>query len=228
MKWTGLLSLVGAAVFTVACGNGRDNAAGDRADDTAAVGTSGDARIEEPGAPADTRAGVNDTQQFVNQAAMAGNAEVELGKLASERAVNREVKQFAQMMIRDHTKGNEELKQAATAHNLQVPTTLDSKHQELMDKLRGTTGAEFDREYMAAMVEGHEEVKDLVEGRARRGDNRNANNTAATGASADHDQQAEIAVNQWAAKRLPGVEQHLQRAKEINQRLEDVRSTSRN
>jgi putative membrane protein len=227
MKWTGLLSLVTAAAFTVACGNGRDNGVADRTDDTAAVGTSGDARIDEAGAPGDTRASVSDTQQFVNQAAMAGNAEVELGKLASERAVNREVKQFAQMMIRDHTKGNEELKQAASPHNLQVPATLDSRHQELMDKLRGTTGAEFDREYMAAMVEGHEEVKDLVEGRARRGDNRNANDTAATGASADHNQQAEIAVNQWAAKRLPGVEQHLQRAREINQRLDDVR-TSRN
>jgi putative membrane protein len=228
MKWTGLLSLVGAAAFTVACGNGRDGAVADRADDTAAVGTSGDARIDQPGAPADTRASVNDTQEFVNQAAMAGNAEVALGKLASEHAVNREVKQFAQMMVRDHTKGNEELKQAVSPHNLDVPATLDSKHQELMDKLRGTAGAEFDREYMAAMVEGHEEVKALVEGRTRRGDSRNANNTAATGASADHNQQAEIAVNQWAAKRLPGVEEHLQRAKEINQRLEEVRSTSRN
>jgi putative membrane protein len=217
MRWTGLLSLVGAAVFTVACGDGRDSdTAADRADDTVAVGTAGDT------------VGASDLQQFVNQAAMAGNAEVQLGQLAIERAVNRDVKQFAEMMVRDHTKGNDELKQALAPHNVPIPTALDSKHQELMDKLRGTAGAEFDREYMVAMVEGHEDVKDLLEGRARRGDSRNANNTAATGASADHSQQAEIAVNQWAAKRLPGVEQHLQRAKEIDARLDDVRSTSRN
>jgi putative membrane protein len=211
MKWTGLLSLVGAAVFTVACGDGRDkDSVTDRAADPAAVGTTGD-----------TRAG--DVQQFVNQAAMAGNAEVELGRLATERAVNREVKEFAQMMIKDHTQGNDELKQAVASHNVLVPTTVDSKHQELMEKLRGTTGAEFDREYMAAMVEGHEEVKDLVEGRARQADSRNANDTAATGASADQNQRLEIAVNQWATKRLPGVEQHLQKAKEINGRLEEKR-----
>ena len=220
MKWKGLFSLAGAAMFTVACADGRDaDSAAGRAGEPASVGTTGAAAADERGAA--------DVQQFVSQAAMAGNAEVQLGQLASERAVNREVKQFAEMMVTDHTASGAELKRVVSPHNLSVPATIDSKHQELIAKLRGTTGAEFDREYMAAMVEGHEAVKDLVEGRSRRADNRNANGTAATGASADHNQQLEIAVNEWAAKTLPAVERHLERAKELEARVADSRTSSR-
>ena len=217
MKWTGLLARVAAAALTVACGDGRNDTAADRVDDTAAVGTSGD-RSTEPGAPADTRN--DDAQQFVNQAAIAGMTEVQLGQLAAERAVNREVKQFGEMMVKDHTRVADELKKTVAGHDVQLPTALDDKHRNLLEKLRGTSGAEFDREYMAAMVDGHEDVKDLLEGRARRADNRNANNTAATGASADRNQQLEIAVNQWATNTLPGVEKHLERARTIKDRLE--------
>jgi putative membrane protein len=224
MKWNGLFSLVAVAALTVACGNGRDADVADRADDTAAIGTSGSAGVDEPGAPADSRA--DDVQQFVNQAAIAGMTEVQLGQLASERGVNREVKQFGQMMVKDHTKAGDELKTTVAAHAVKLPTVLDEKHQQLVDKLRGFTGAEFDREYMAAMVDGHEDVKDMLEGRARRADSRNANNTAATGASADHNQQLEIAVNQWATKTLPNVERHLERAKSLKDRIDEVRTTS--
>ena len=221
MKWRGLLSLVAAAAFSVACNNARDTAA-DRTDDPAAVGTSGDARIDEPGATTDETAG--DVQHFVNEAAIAGMTEVQLGELAAERGVNREVKQFGQMMVKDHTRVGDELKKTVAAHTVQLPTALDDKHRDLVEKLRGMKGTDFDREYMAAMVDGHEQVKDLLEGRARRADSRNANTTAAPGASADRNQQLEVAVNQWAAKTLPGVEQHLERAKAIKEQLDDVRN----
>ena len=49
-------------------------------------------------------------KKFVMDAAVGGMAEVELGKLAAEKATNPEVKQFGQRMVDDHTKANDELK----------------------------------------------------------------------------------------------------------------------
>jgi len=85
-------------------------------------------------------------------------AEVQLGRLASERASDAEVKAFGQMMVNDHSQANAELKQVASQLNVPVATQLDQKHRDLAERLSKLTGATFDREYMAAMVEGHQEV----------------------------------------------------------------------
>lgn len=50
---------------------------------------------------------------FMNEAAPGGMAEVELGRLATKQAASKEVKQFAERMITDHSKAGEELKQLA-------------------------------------------------------------------------------------------------------------------
>ncbi|MGE3958815.1 MAG: DUF4142 domain-containing protein [Vicinamibacterales bacterium] len=49
-------------------------------------------------------------------------AEVELGKLATAKAQSQEVKQFAQRMVTDHGKANEELKSLAQRKNIALPT----------------------------------------------------------------------------------------------------------
>jgi putative membrane protein len=189
MKRTGLLAVAFAAVFTVACGGAND---GDR--DT--VGTAGE--------------GVgNDVQRFVHDAGVAGTAEVELGRLASERATNARVKEFAQMMVRDHTAASNELKMAVAPYRIDVPAQMDDKHRDLAEKLRGMQGMEFDREYMSAMVDGHEDVKDMLEPRANE--------------QPDQDEPAETAVNGWAKKTLPAVDRHLAMAREIRQELDDTR-----
>src|SRR4051812_11752069 len=48
-------------------------------------------------------------KQYVQKMLMANMAEVQLGQMASERASNPEVKSFAQMLVTDHTKANQEL-----------------------------------------------------------------------------------------------------------------------
>src|SRR5215212_5181894 len=66
---------------------------------------------------------------FAMKAAMGGMAEVELGKLASEKATSPDVKQFAQRMVTDHGKANDELKTVASKESIDLPTSLDGKHQ---------------------------------------------------------------------------------------------------
>ena len=120
---------------------------------------------------------------FMNDAAPGGLAEVELGKLATNKAQNPEVKAFAQKMIEDHSKAGEELKTLAAQKKVTLPTDVLPKHKEVMDKLSKLSGADFDREYVKAMVEAHE--KDVT-----------AFNSVANGAT-DAD------VKAFAAKTLP-------------------------
>jgi len=85
-------------------------------------------------------------------------AEVQLGMLASERGTNPDVKAFGRMMVKDHSQANKELAQTAAQLKVQPPKELDAKHRDLANRLSKLQGGEFDREYMTAMVQGHEEV----------------------------------------------------------------------
>jgi len=64
---------------------------------------------------------------FVKNAAEGGRAEIELGKLAAERASSSDVKQFGQRMVDDHTKANDQLKQVASEESITLPEKLDAK-----------------------------------------------------------------------------------------------------
>ena len=145
---------------------------------------------------------------FVNDLVIANMAEVELGKLAVERGANTEVKKFGQMMIDDHTKAGDKLKSVASAQNIPVPTDLDDKHRDLRDKLAKLSGSAFDREYVAAMVEGHEGVAGKLESRV---------DSAKLAARSDN--VVTMAVNEWAAEAYPVVQKHLEAAKALDKAL---------
>ena len=164
----------------------RNNAAENRADNPG-VGT---ADVRQPA----------DEQRFVSDMLEDGKAEVELGKLAQTHSSRAEVREFGAMMVRDHTKAGEELKAAASsvAHETSHQDA-DSDHQRLHEQLSGLKGDDFDREYMDAMVNEHEEAVRELEGKSE---------------SSRNDQ-----VKQWAAKTLPAVRQHLERAKQIRQSI---------
>lgn len=202
------------AALTVACG-GRDDANNTVTDDRdATIGTAGETGAGNIEARDTGDAAPRDVRNFVNDVAAASTAEIELGKLAQEHAANAEVKKFGQMMVTDHTKAANELKQAVQGQ-VPMPTEMDEKHRELAERLRGLRGAEFDREYMNAMVEGHQDVKGMLEGRADDGNHEAGRLDTHTA----NDDKLEHAVNQWAAKALPGVEHHLRQAEALRNRL---------
>ena len=108
---------------------------------------------------------------FVDKAAAGGLAEVQLGKLAMDKGQSMEVKQFARKMVEDHSKANTELKQIAQKKNMEVPAKLDAKHQMVYDKLVKLTGADFDKEYMRAMAEDHDDTVKLFKEQSETGQN---------------------------------------------------------
>jgi putative membrane protein len=124
-------------------------------------------------------------KRFVEKMYQANLDEVQLGQLGTQHATNPQVKAFAQMMVTDHSKSNEELTPIAQRLGVQLGTELDGKHRKTADKLSGLQGAEFDREFMKAMVDGHEQViRDAapILGSTNGHSSRSGNDSAGTGA----------------------------------------------
>jgi len=137
--------------------------------------------------------------KFVHEAAAGGMAEVELGKLAADKATNPDVKAFGQRMVDDHGKANDELKALASQKGVTVPAAPDPAAKAVHDRLSKLSGAAFDKAYMQDMVKDHD--KDVA-----------AFKHASTSA-ADPDLKA------WAAKTLPTLQEHQTQAKSINTKL---------
>jgi putative membrane protein len=143
-----------------------------------------------------TAGGKSPDETFVMKAAMGGMAEVELGRLATEKAASDQVKQFGQRMVADHGKANDELKTLAQNKNITLPTAADPHAKAMHDKLAKLSGDAFDRAYMQAMLVDHR--KDVNEFRME----------SKSGKDAD--------VKGWAAKTLPTLEEHLKMAQTTN------------
>ena len=139
-------------------------------------------------------------KQFVHEAARAGIAEVKLGKMATEQAESRDVQQFGQRMVTDHTKANEQLKTIAQDKNIEVPTEMNEEHQQVAEKLAKLQGPEFDRAYIRTMVKDHEKAVELFSKEAQQG------------------QDADLKA--FAAETLPTLQEHLNMVNELAQQHE--------
>ena len=145
-------------------------------------------------------------RKFIEKAAQGGLAEVQLGKLAADKASAAEVKQFGQRMVDDHGKANDQLKALATSKGVNVSTELDRSTRREMDKLSKLSGAAFDREYMKHMVADHKKDVSEFKSEAKR--------------AKDAD------VRQFAASTLPTLEQHLSLAQETQKAADNAPRTA--
>jgi putative membrane protein len=96
-------------------------------------------------------------KSFMKEAMEGDMAEIQLAKLAQQKASSDQVKQFAQRMIDDHTKLDAQMKPMAQQFGVEAPTDLSSKHKSVQSKLQGLSGNQFDQEYIKAMVNDHRE-----------------------------------------------------------------------
>src|ERR1700744_4249364 len=72
----------------------------------------------------------SDDAKFATTAANGGMAEVALGKMAQEKSTNADIKKFADMMVTDHGKANDELMGIAKTKNITLPAAVDADHQK--------------------------------------------------------------------------------------------------
>jgi putative membrane protein len=145
-------------------------------------------------------------QAFLKEAATGGLMEVELGRLATEKASSSEVKQFGQRMVDDHGKANQQLSTMAQQKNVRIATELTGKAKGDYDRLSKLSGEQFDRAYMQMMVRDHR--KDVSDFRKQ--------STSAK----DTD------LKSFASQTLPTLEEHLKMAEQTQSSLSKARATS--
>jgi putative membrane protein len=138
-------------------------------------------------------------KEFVIQASYTGLAEVAAGRIATSKATNADVRAYAQRMVTEHGRSNEELQKLATAKGLALPTALDDAHQEVIDKLQDSPAPRFDRVYITQMVQDHQKAIAMF-------------NTA-TGSVQDRD------VQVFISRTLPVLQQHLQAAQALQSKI---------
>lgn len=141
--------------------------------------------------------------KFAVEAANGSMAEVEMGRMAQEKATNARVKEFAAMMVRDHSKATDDLKGVAGPKNITLPGSVSKKEQDHMESLGKKSGRDFDKAYMDMMVDDHE--KDVKEFKK----------ASETCNDAD--------IKSFAASKLPVLQAHLDSAKAIKDALKKMK-----
>lgn len=146
-------------------------------------------------------------RKFIEDAAMGGKMEVELGKLALQRSSNDQVRQLAQRIVEDHAQANDRLESLAHEKGVEVPAQLDSKHRKEVDRLQKVSGKDFDRKYAELMVSDHK--KDIKEFRHQ------------AERASDPD------LREFASMTLPKLETHLSLAENAKKAADEAASSQR-
>jgi putative membrane protein len=101
--------------------------------------------------------------QFVSKAAEGGLFEVEVAKLAADKATDPAVKSFAQMLVDDHTAANDKLKQIASSHSVPLPASIPADKKKEIDQLSKLSGAKFDQQFvkMVGITDHRHDIADF-------------------------------------------------------------------
>ncbi len=135
-------------------------------------------------------ANVMSSAAFVQTVANSDAFEIQSSQLAAQSAGRQDVKEFAAMMVRDHTATSRELSALAPQLNLTPPSPqLDAGKQRQIDSLREQNGETFDDAYLDAQVAAHRDAVSLFE------------NFAANGEPGR--------LRDWATTTLPKLREHL-------------------
>ena len=118
-------------------------------------------------------------RKFIMKAIDGGMAEVEVGKLAQQKASSDKVKEIGQMLVTDHSKAGAELQQIAAKKGVSLPDD-EKDNDKVMGKLASLSGEEFDREFLKRQYKHHEEDIRQFERAAEKSDDSDVKSFAAT------------------------------------------------
>jgi putative membrane protein len=148
----------------------------------------------------------SEDSRFLEEAIRGNLAEVQMGQLAKERSQNKDVRDYGQMLIDDHSKGNEKAMAAAKSMNVPVPTEPSAKQKQQHDMMAKLSGSQFDTMFMSHMVQDHEEDIGKYNAQAQSGDSSKATD--------------------YAKDSLSVLHSHLSKAQSIESKLSDRTSSN--
>lgn len=138
----------------------------------------------------------NADSTFATKAASGGFAEIQAAREAQQKSTSPQVKAFANQIITDHTKANNQLQQIAQQEKLTLPTEPTSHDKASVQGMSSKTGAAFDRSYAEEQVRDHQQDIALFEQEAKSG--------------------RDPALKQYAQETLPTLRHHLEMARALN------------
>jgi putative membrane protein len=126
---------------------------------------SSDEAPENSGAQSSTN--LNDPQ-IVKITDSVHNSEIEQARLAQQKTENPQVRQFAAMMIDQHDQARQQ-ESALSLGSEESPLSrkLQAKSEATLQELRTKQGDSFDRAYIQAQIEGHQEVLETIRNELR-------------------------------------------------------------
>jgi putative membrane protein len=143
---------------------------------------------------------LNDSDRdFLKKAEDGDIKERNIGRVVLEKSQTKDVKDYAQMLVDDHTKDLRKVVDLMNQKGMAQPKELPEVQHEALGKLNGLSGAALDREFMSTMVEDHQ--KDITEFRKE------------VNSAQDED------VKYYAQHTLPVLQEHLQKAQMLNEQL---------
>jgi len=100
---------------------------------------------------------------FAVKAAAGGMTEIALSKVAEQQATSDKIKDFASMMVTDHSAAGDKLSAIAKAKNIALPSGPDTVQQNMINDISKKTGKDFDKAYVNQMVKDHQGTLDFFE-----------------------------------------------------------------
>lgn len=139
-------------------------------------------------------------QDFIQQAAASGKAEVRLGELGQLSGTHVMVKEFGMMMVKDHQQANQELEALAKQEGYaDMPEVAEAADEEAYQQLMKKKGAEFDKAFAEQMVKDHQKSVRLFTMQAENG--------------------KDGQLKRWAAQKLPVLKEHLEHARKLQETI---------
>ena len=191
--------LLATMVFAVMCFGCTQTETTTNSNTNSTYNTNSSAAVSPAATPTRAAAPQQDDSAFAMNGAQANMAEIALGRLASQKSQNPEVKRFVQRLIADHTKANSALKPIASKKNITLPADVKPEQKETYDRLAKLSGAEFDREFMALMVTNHQKSEAAYQAESTNG--------------------TDPELKAFATTILPTIQGHLRMSQEIASKL---------
>jgi putative membrane protein len=140
-----------------------------------------------------------DQTNFLADAIRGSVAEAKLGQLAAERAQSQQVREYGDMLRKDHTKSLEKASSLASEIGVPASTELSDRQKKQFESLQKLSGEEFDTTFLSQMVSDHQ------------------SNIAKFSAQAQSGSDPEVTA--FAKETLPTLQAHLQHAQSIQSEL---------
>lgn len=95
-------------------------------------------------------------QAFVRSILESDATEVQLGQLAQEKSQSADVKEFAQKMVENRKRLDDQMAPIAKELDVSEPKGPSKKDKQEMAKLQSLSGSQFDQEYIRVVEKAHE------------------------------------------------------------------------